>query len=74
MNNASPICVLIVDDHPVVRDGLQELSSPITLDVRVIGEGPDGMQAVQLCGALQPNVILMDLMMPVMDGANPPPG
>jgi NarL family two-component system response regulator LiaR len=61
------ISVLIVDDHAVVRQGLQALltSRP---EVRVVGEAADGAQALQLAQALQPEVILLDLLMPEMDG------
>jgi two-component system, NarL family, response regulator LiaR len=67
MNSASLISVLIVDDHPVVRDGIKFFMANYP-DIRVVGEGGDGMQAVQMAGELRPNVVLMDLMMPVMDG------
>jgi two-component system, NarL family, response regulator LiaR len=62
-----PIRVLIVDDHAVVRQGLRMF---LTLDseLEVIGEAVDGKQAVQLAGELNPDVILMDLLMPVMGG------
>jgi len=59
--------VLIVDDHTIVRKGLRmflELQSGI----KVIGEAGDGHQAVELAGRLTPDVILMDLVMPQMDG------
>jgi DNA-binding NarL/FixJ family response regulator len=63
----SSIRLLIVDDHPVVRDGLTGMfaSAP---DVEVVGQAGDGGEAVRLAQALRPDVILMDLRMPGMDG------
>jgi NarL family two-component system response regulator YdfI len=61
------IRVLIADDHEVVRDGLR-LILETEMDFCVVGEAADGAQAVQLTGALQPQVVLMDLRMPGMDG------
>ncbi len=62
-----PIRVLLVDDHPVVRAGIEGIlnSQP---DIEVVGEASDGMEALHLNRALQPDVILMDLQMPAMDG------
>ncbi len=59
--------VLLVDDHRLVRAGLAALlaGSP---DVEVVGEAADGQQAVELAVALAPDVVLMDLSMPVLDG------
>lgn len=59
--------VLIVDDRPQVR---QELRAILTLagDIEVVGEAANGLEAVQLAAALQPQAVLLDLYMPVMDG------
>lgn len=59
--------VLLVDDHPVVRSGLRALLSTLP-DVEVAGEAADGAVAVELAVALQPDVVLMDLGLPVLDG------
>jgi NarL family two-component system response regulator YdfI len=64
---AEPIRVLIADDHEVVRDGLR-LILETEEDFCVVGEAADGAMAVQLTGELQPQVVLMDLRMPGMDG------
>ena len=61
------IRVLIADDHDVVRDGLK-LILETEEDFEVVGEAGDGAKAVQLTEELQPDVILMDLRMPGMDG------
>ncbi|HSD83036.1 MAG TPA: response regulator transcription factor, partial [Anaerolineae bacterium] len=61
------IRILIADDHDVVRDGLK-LILETEEDFQVIGEAADGAKAVQLTEELQPDVVLMDLRMPGMDG------
>jgi DNA-binding NarL/FixJ family response regulator len=61
------IRVLLVDDHKVVRRGLRGFFELLD-DIDVVGEAEDGRQAVDLVEALQPDVVLMDLLMPVMDG------
>lgn len=61
------IGVLLVDDHALVRSGLTVLMDS-TDDVRVVGEAGDGPRAIELVQELEPDVVLMDLSMPGMDG------
>ncbi len=61
------IKVLIVDDHKVVRQGLRTFLE-LQADVTVVGEADDGQTAVEMVGELHPNVVLMDLVMPRLDG------
>lgn len=61
------IKILIVDDHPVVRDGLNAILETQP-DFEVVGEAGNGREAVALVENLQPDVVLLDLEMPVMDG------
>ncbi|SDL56158.1 response regulator [Nonomuraea jiangxiensis] len=61
------IRVLIADDHPVVRQGLRTFLD-LQDDITVVGEAGDGEQAVALVGELAPDVLLLDLKMPVLDG------
>jgi DNA-binding NarL/FixJ family response regulator len=62
------ISVLLVDDHPVVRDGLRGMLNAEP-DLDVVGEAGSGAEAVVLARTLRPDVVLMDLRMPGMDGA-----
>src|SRR5438045_9632524 len=61
------ITVLIADDHTIVRRGLRSLLQP-EKDIEVIGDAETGRQAVQLAVALKPDVILMDIAMPMLSG------
>jgi NarL family two-component system response regulator LiaR len=60
--------VLLVDDHAVVRSGLGAFLLAFD-DLELVGEASGGQEAVRLCERLEPDVVLMDLMMPGMDGA-----
>jgi NarL family two-component system response regulator YdfI len=62
-----PIRVLITDDHFVVRQGLRLILNTAD-DIEVVGEAENGQEALQLTAEQQPQVVLMDLRMPVMDG------
>lgn len=61
------IRVMIVDDHTIVRRGIKALLAE-TDDISVIGEADNGLEAIRLAKQLEPDVILMDLLMPKMDG------
>ena len=70
------IHVLIVDDHAMVRQGLRtfmELQDTSALPIEVIGEAANGIEAVDLARETQPDIVLLDLMMPQMDGIQATP-
>ena len=68
MNEQSPIRVLVVDDHAVVRGGLGAFLLAFD-DLEQVGEAANGRDALRVCAAARPDVVLMDMMMPEMDGA-----
>jgi DNA-binding NarL/FixJ family response regulator len=59
--------ILIVDDHEGFRDGVKTLINR-EADMEVVGEAENGQKAITLAGSLQPDLILMDVSMPIMDG------
>lgn len=61
------ISVLIVDDHPLFRDGLQK-ALELEDDLSVVGYGQDGEEALAKARALQPDVVLLDINLPTMNG------
>jgi NarL family two-component system response regulator LiaR len=67
MDNLSLVHVLIVDDHPVVRRGIAFALASFD-DVRVVAEAGSGDEAIRLCGLHHPDVVIMDMLMPGMDG------
>lgn len=68
MNTTHSIRVMLVDDHAMVRRGLAAfLKSKI--DLELVGEASNGQEALEVCNRVQPDVVLMDLVMPKMDGA-----
>lgn len=67
MSNMEPIRVITVDDHEVVRGGIKYALLEYD-DITLVGEAHDGQSAVRLCELTQPDVALMDLMMPGMNG------
>lgn len=68
MSGQDPIRVMIVDDHAVVRSGLTAFLMACD-GLELVGEAGSGSEAVSLCPKVQPDVVLMDLVMPGMDGA-----
>ena len=64
---SAPIRILVADDHLIIRQGLR-LILETQEGFEMVGEAADGAEAVRLCGELKPDVVLMDLRMPGMDG------
>ena len=68
ISSSQPIRVMLVDDHTMVRKGLATILKVFD-DLQLVGEAENGAEAIQLCGEVLPDVILMDMVMPEMDGA-----
>ncbi|MEP6781333.1 MAG: response regulator transcription factor [Gemmatimonadaceae bacterium] len=67
MTTRAPVTILSVDDHPLIREGLSALVATEP-DMQVIGEAVDGEDAIERYRELRPDIVLMDLVMPTMDG------
>ncbi|MGD8903084.1 MAG: response regulator transcription factor [Anaerolineae bacterium] len=68
MTEPSPIRVMLVDDHAMLRKGLKFFLAGFD-DLELVGEAASGKEATRLCAELEPDVVLMDMIMPDMDGA-----
>jgi len=68
MIESEPIRVLIVDDHPMVRGGLKDFIFAYEW-MEVVGEAQNGVEAVEFCAGHEVDVVLMDMVMPLMDGS-----
>lgn len=67
MNNQEPATILLIDDHPMLRTGVKQLVS-MAPDISVVGEASNGEQGIDLAESLDPDLILLDLNMPGMNG------
>jgi DNA-binding NarL/FixJ family response regulator len=67
MAEPTPIRVVLADDHPVMRAGIRSLLTA-KVDIQVIGEASNGLEAVELVKTLKPDVLVLDIEMPVLDG------
>lgn len=67
VKNNHPIRVMIIDDHPIIRQGMKMMLEAYS-DLEIVAEAENGEQAVLLAAEIQPDVLVMDIQMPVMDG------
>ena len=68
LGHSGPVRVLIADDHQVVREGLRMILSEERETIEIVGEAADGHEVLRLAERLNPDVVLMDLLMPGLDG------
>lgn len=61
------VTVLLVDDHPMIRQGLRNLLSEIP-EFQIVGEASNGIEAIDKIGLLKPDILVMDMMMPDLNG------
>ena len=66
-NGREPARIIIADDHALAREGLQDMLADET-ELEVVGEAANGLEALALCSRLQPDLVLMDVRMPRLDG------
>lgn len=67
MTNTNPIRVVLVDDHFQMHRIVQEILSE-TSDIKLVGQGANGQEGIELCAHYQPDIVLLDVIMPIMDG------
>ncbi len=67
MKEPGGLQVLLVDDHAIVRKGIRSMLESYR-DIQVVGEASNGIEAIKLMEQLHPNIVLMDINMPKMDG------
>jgi DNA-binding NarL/FixJ family response regulator len=67
LSRGEPARLVLVDDHELARDGLRDLLTDVP-DLEIVGEAADGREALELCRHTRPDLVLMDLRMPQMDG------
>jgi NarL family two-component system response regulator LiaR len=67
MNDGNPIRVIVIDDHYQIHSIVSALLNKAP-DIRLVGQGANGQDALMLCERYQPDIVLMDVVMPVMDG------
>ncbi len=68
MGKKNKIKVMIVDDHPLVRHGIKTVFEAYD-EILLVAEAENGKEAIEMCGKYRPDIVLMDMVMPVLDGS-----